>query len=369
MMKKRIFLIISIILIIAVLITAIIYYYGYYTKPEQTYKRLIRNVFDNNKILKNINYDTYKCDVKLDVDVQDSSNELNKDILDIINNLNTNVRVQMNKKDKQLLIDLKADYNNNDLLNLETCTNIDKKETYICLKDFLNKYLRIEINDKFYILLEEAIKTNSEDNIKILKNELINLVNKEECSSIKEKILIEDKLKKVTKDTIKIKGKDLLDILKIVYENIETIEGISKYKEAEIKIDIYTTGILKNKVEKVNITIINSKDIINLTIVDNIYYYEFINDGKTFTGNISFQKQSENNGKLNLILETEQLGKLTLKVDYTVEYDTKLELINIINSTAIDSLTKDEQVIILENFKKSNLYNLIKNIIVNKEDE
>lgn len=363
-MKKRMLLIIPIIFIIAVITTAIIYYYTYYTKPEQTYIRLIGNIFNNSKFLENINYDTYVCDTNMSINVQDNSNKLNKNVLDIINNSNANMKTQINKKEKQLFIDFRTNYNDNELLKLKTCTDINKKETYVCLKEFLNKYFEIEINDKYYDFLEKLAKINKENsNIEILESKLIDLIKEGDCSSNTEKILLKDKVKKIKKDTIKIKGENLLEILKIVHENPESNDIISKYKEAEIEINVYTIGILKNKVKKVNITINNAEEIINLIIEDNICYYEYVNQGETFKGNISFENQTKNNGSLKIVLNTEESINATLKLDYTIDYNTNLELLNITNSTEINGLTKEEQIIFLDNFKKSNLYSVIKSII------
>ena len=365
MMKKRIFLIISIIFIIAVLMTAIIYYYGYYAKPEQTFKRLIATINDD-MILKNTNFNTYRCDSNLDINLQSNIDKINSDVLNLINNSDIDIETLINKKDKQVVINFSSDYDNSDLLNFKICNNINNKESYIFLKDFFNKYLKIDINERFYIFLEDIITINEEDiknNIEIVKENFTKLIPEDSCVSVKEEISIGDNVKKVNKDTLRIKVDELINILNIIYQDIENNEIINKYKEAEMNIDVYTTGILKDKIEKVDITIVNTNENIKITIIDDVYYYEILNEGKTFKGNFKFQRQNENKGNLNLILETEELGNMELQLNYVLEYDADIELVDISNNTDIDGLTKDEQVILSENFKKSNLYSLIKNIV------
>lgn len=329
-MRKKTYLIISILFIIAVILTAIIYYYGYYTKSKNTYIKIIDNILDTKKNA----YNTYKYKTNLNINFQEGNAQINQDILNIINTSNFNLDTQINKTNKQIILNLETDYNNNDLLNMQTCTNVDKKETYIYLKDILNKYIKIDINDKMYIFLNSIMDENK---LELFKNKLKDLVNSNNCSSNKEG--------KVTKNTIKIKTNDFIDALEILDENIKNNMDVSKYNEDEIEFNVYTTGLMKNKIQKVDITIKNKN--IKLCIENN-------------TDN---EKNNKYYSGLKLILQTEKIKQVTLNLSYDVEDNAKVEFVDTSNSTNIEGLTKDEQIIILDNFKKSNLYNLIKNII------
>ena len=158
---------------------------------------------------------------------------------------------------------------------------------------------------------------------------------------------------------------DVINILKMTYKNIEENDVINKYKEDNIEINVYTTGIFKDIIEKVEMAIISENENIKLTSIDNMYYYEIIKEGKILKGKLKIEKTDI--GNLNFILETEKLGNLTLQLQSVLENQEDMELININNSSSIKELTKDEQVIILENFKKSKLYNLIENILLKNE--
>ena len=225
-MRKKTYLIISILFIIAVILTAIIYYYGYYTKPQNTYIKIIDNILDTKKNT----YNTYKYKTNLNINFQEGNAQINQDILNIINTSNFNLDTQINKTNKQIILNLETDYNNNDLLNIQTCTNVDKKETYIYLKDILNKYIKIDINDKMYIFLNSIMDENK---LELFKNKLKELVNSNNCSSNKEG--------KVTKNIIKIKTNDFIDALEILDENIKNNIDVSKYNEDEIEFNVYTT--------------------------------------------------------------------------------------------------------------------------------
>lgn len=341
-MKKRIFLVISIVFIIAVIITAIIYYYGYYAKPEQTYLRLMHNTLDTKKIIKKSKYNTYEYKANLNIDFTENTRKVNKDLLNIINVSNFDIDTKVNKKNSQVISNLVTNHNNSDILNITACTNIDKKETYIYLKDMLNKYIKIDVNDKLYTFLNKIINAEENDiqtKLGLFNNKIKSIINTSSCYS--------NKTNKVTKDTMKFKASDFIEALEILDSDIKNNMNLDKYNEYEIEISIYTTGLAKRKIEKVEIIILNKEELIKL----------YIEDNKTN------EKQNKYDKSLRLLLETENIGKVTLNLNYDVKYDTKIEFLDTSNNTSINGLTKDEQIIILDNFKKSNLYNIIKDSI------
>lgn len=364
MKRSKIFLIIPIVLIIAVVITAIIYYYGYYIKPQQTYIRLVESVLSN-KISKRIDSDTYKCTANLKINIPNKKNKEKEDIVEILNNSDINLEAQLNKKNNNLVINLNSDYNNSNLINIKTYTDVQEKSTYVHLADFLNKYLKIDINDKFYNCLDNLMKINKKEinnDIEILKRDLVELVNSNLCDTNKDELLIDNNIIKVSKDTIKLKFNDLISVFKTIYEDIENNSIISKYKNADVEVNVYTSGILKEKIEKVSVTILSEKESLKIDIVDDIYNYEIKNEETTLKGNINIQTNNDE-GKIKIVSESNDMGIITIKIDYKLEYNIETEMVNISNNSDINGLTKDEQVILLENFEKSNLYSLIKNMI------
>ena len=363
MRKNKIFLIIPIILIIAVATAAIIYYLGYYTSAQQVYKRLADIGLDScEDIVDKFEYNTCKSNISIDMSLETNNDEIN----DLVNNSNINLISNIDKENKQIIIDINTQHNNEELLNVKTYSNVLNKETYVYLKDFLNKYFKIDVNEKYYANLEDIMNVEKEEtisNIQKLKEELVNIIKPEYCSSSKEEILIGDSLRKVTKDTLKLDSKEVIDVLKTVYKDIEDNKQISSYVDAEIEFNLYTTGLLKNNIEKLEMNIYNSEKNLRIYVIDGIYYYELKDNKTDLKGNISFQKESSNKGTIGIVLE-ENFGKLQVKLDYIQEYNTEMEVLDTTNSSDITNLSRDEQIILLENFEKSKLYTLITKLIV-----
>lgn len=364
MRKNKIFLIIPIVLTIAVIVAAIVYYMGYYIKSEQIYNRLVNKGLNLcATIAENLDYNTYKSNTTIKISLDANNSKINPNTLDLINKLDTNIVTQINKQNKNLNLDFNFDYNKKDLLNLKTYIDLDRKETNIYLKDLLNKYLKIELNEKYYNYAEEIFKLDKEsinNIIENIRNNLPNIINKKNTSSSKEKLIIDGKFKKVNKATLKIKLSEILSATK--YKDIENIPNANNI---EVEFNVYTSDILRNDIVKIEINIYDIEETMKVSIIDDKYYFELLSNDLNLKTEIDIKTKTENEGVIRLITQGDI--NTILEVNYIQEYNSTVETINITNSGNVQDLSKDEQVILLDNFKKSELYKLIENFVNKKK--
>ena len=211
--KKKTGLIIFAIVLIMAIVAGLAYYFTIYTKPDEIYKRLIGSTIDSyTNEMNNMNYKTSKASFKLDADIE--TDKIDKKITDLINKINIGMNVQTDNENQQFVMDLKAEYDKEDLADVQMYSDAQEEKTYVQLKSFLDKYIEIEdMDEEFYSYLKEALekqKMGSEQKqslqkaMSILKKELTDVIKKEYCTAEKEDITIAGKTVATTKNTIKI---------------------------------------------------------------------------------------------------------------------------------------------------------------------
>lgn len=391
---------IIVILLLLVVTAGLTYYFMYYTRPEQIYKRLISsNMNQYTSKLKDADYKTVKSSVKLGFNVKSDNNEVDQNVLNIINKTNIELNTQIDTENKKIIADLDSKYNNEDLLNVQMYSNVNDKKTYIYLKDLLNKYIELDMNQTqisnetdYYSTLNDTLefqdsKKSAEKAAKILRKELLKTVKTEYCSSSKEDIQINDKKLKVTKNTLKMTGTQFENELKTVLNNLKNNEEfVSCFKDKDlfrkdvdeflkaidkepidessiIEINIYTQGLM-NRVVKVSALVVDDDDEVSLDVTrieDDIYAFEVKSSEKekTLNGSIYIEKHNDNEGKIVLEFNVEDFGKVALNIDYTTSYNEPIENVNVMNSVKSNELTFADQRTLYTNLQKSKLYEVI----------
>jgi len=161
------------VLLIVVIIAVIAIGYWKYTQPEEFYKRLISSALDTyTELYEEVEYDTYKADVELDVNLELEEEILDKEILDLINNVQVQIGAQIDKEDKKIVVELESDYDKEELLDAQIFMDAENNETYLFAEEFIDKYLEIEIEDENYSQIKELFEPKEE--ISIIEKQKIN---------------------------------------------------------------------------------------------------------------------------------------------------------------------------------------------------
>lgn len=395
--KKKIVLIMIAILLLIAIIAGLVYYFIIYIKPERVYKKLIEETIDSyTNDLKDMEYKTSKTVLKLDADLD--TDEVDEKVKDLINKINLGMEVQTNNEEKQLLMNLKAKYEEEDLLDFQMYSDVNREKTYMELKNLLNKYIEVEeVDDEYYDILEEALenqkmtvsqRTSLQKAMRILKKELTNVIKEEYCSNEKEEIKINDKTVNTTKNTIEMSAKQLKEEFITVCENlrnnkefmncfeeknevsgilenlIEQLEEIDEDEETMLEMAIYTEGFMQ-KIVKYTLAITSQESNKTITIAftktaENTYTFEVLTDDDvTCTGTIKVEEKNKNEGTIQLEFDVPDFGKVKLNIEYSQKFNEDIDKVNVKNSVKADELTSDDQETLATNLQKSKLYELM----------
>lgn len=397
--KKTALSVIAIILIIA-MVVGLIYYFTIYTKPDQMYKRLVGSSIDSYTVgIKNMNYKTSKTSFKLDADLD--TDKINKNVTDLINKIKLGMEVQTDNEDKQVLMNLKADYEQEDLLELQMYSDIDKEKTYMQFKNFLEKYMEVEnMEDEFYTYFEEILeqqkmtgaeKKSLQKACNIVKKELTSAIKEEYCTAEKEDITVNGKTIATTKNIIKMHqkqfkeecttifkhlkdNKDFIDcfededeIIEVLETLLDQVEELEEDEKSTIELAIYTRGIMQ-KVEKVTLAFDSEeseeKITIEVTKIDkNSYDFEILEESKTIgKGNVKTEEKNKEEGTIQLEIEIENFGNLKLNMEYSQKFNQDMDKIDVKDAVKSNQLTNSAQETLATNLQKSKLYEIIANI-------
>lgn len=396
--KKTAVVIVAIVLMIAIII-GLIAYFIISSKPAQIYKKLIGSTIDSyTNEMKNMNYKTSKASLKLDADIE--TDKIDKKVTDLINKINIGMNVQTDNENQQFVMDLKADYDKEDLVDVQMYSNVQEEKTYIQLKSFLDKYIEIEdMDEEFYTYFKEILekqkmtaeqKKSLQKAMNILKKEVTNVIKEQYCTAEKEDITVNGKKVATTKNTIKMNAKQLKDELSIVFTNLkdnkefidcfdnkdemsktleqfmEQIEEWNDNDKSSIEMAIYTTGLM-HKVQKFTLSSMEEENNETVTIsFTNIekdtYDFEVLEKNNTVgKGTVKVEKKNKEEGNIHLTIEVEDFGKLNLNIEYSQKFNEDIDKIDTKNSVKTQELTSDDQQTLMTNLQKSKLYELIEN--------
>lgn len=378
------------IIIAAIILLAIaagaVYYFMVYTKSENVLKRVVgKSIESYETSMEESEYNTIKTKIGTNIKITpNEENDETKEVIDFINNLDVALNFQMDKKQKQVVAKIESKYENENLLNMDLYVDAEKKETYMYLKDFFDKYIETEVDDESYETIEKIFENNytqeQKGNLKkaykIIAAEFKNTIKTEYCSS--------EKTDNGTKNTISMTYKQLSDELVTVFTNLkdneefincyenpdeikETLEdAIEKLQEdsidnANIKISVYTTGILQ-KIEKVDFEVQSEGEKVAIEVTkkdEENYELKISANGETITGNIKIQKQDDKNSKLKIEMDIPEFGKVEVNLEIGCELNAEIDQADTSNSIAPDEITESDYNTILKNLEKTKLYELI----------
>lgn len=380
---------VPIILIIAI-IAAAVYYFGYYTSTEQFYKRLIGAGVEAIAISGDEeDYKTVKASVKFDMNFKSENEEIGSEVEDLINDLEVAIATQIDKEEEKIVFNIESEYDDEALLNLDLYSDVKNKSTYIYAKDFLDKYLEVELENEYYTELvdvfetEESNTANDKRVAKVFKTEFSKMIKSKYCSTEKESITINGEKVNATKRTIKMTYQQLVDELIEAFENLKEYEDVKDshefaefvedtkdelqeiidgYEDTIIQVNIYTTGLLQ-KVVKVEVVILDEdEESVTLAftqIEDKKYNIEMLSEEDILLNIVADMSKEE---MIKLKIDIEELGELTLNIEYSGEYNTSIDEIDEDKSAKVEELTLEEQQTLMKNLEDSLIYSILQQL-------
>lgn len=397
--NKRLLVIITAIILLLAIICGGIYYYKTYLEARSTFKRAIDSSIKAYQ--EGIEKDQYKTvDAKiganLQLELEDNSDE-NAKIVDFINALDVELNLQMDRENKKLVAKLDSKYENDNLLNADMYVDVENKKLYMYLKDIFDKYLENDIEDEIdEDVIELFNKTYTDENkenlkkaSKIIGKELKNIIKKENCSRNKEEITINNEKENVNKNTISITYAQLLNEFETIGTNLKNnkefiscfekqdevdeyldnlIEDIKTEKEysydnVNIEISIYTTGILQ-KFVKLDMQVQEDEQTVKMEINkkdEQNYEYIYTN---TYGEMIKLDIKKLQDNKYSGVIEANisNVDKIIINLDISFKLNEEIDKIDTTNVINVKDITEEDANTIIENFKKTKLYETVNKI-------
>jgi hypothetical protein len=394
---------IAIIIILSICIIGVIAVAGYVMymqQPSQIYKTAISAYFNKyNKELSNIegNEKAKEAQIYLDVDVNEDENDLTekeKMIVELINNIDLNLKVQFDNTLKNGVVNLESTYDNEKLLDIKAFCNMNDKLMYLYSEDYYDKYIKMNLED---VIEEKSDVFDSFDEInyekiskfqQIIKKELLTVIKSEYCTKNKEIIEINNQNINATKNTIKFTApqlmEEMINILNDLKNNEEFFELFDENDREDVKefienaiteindkkntvtitdyiqIDLYTKG-LKPEILKIDVTVETENEKAEVNITKNNEKEIFVNIKENLQEilEITFNIESENTINMTISGEEDEIGKFSVKLNYTEKTIDEIDKINSSKVIELESMTDNDYSDILENLEKTKIYSLI----------
>lgn len=397
--KGKIIGLIIVILLVLAMILGLIYYFVVASKPDRVYKKLIESTIDfYTNFRTSADYKTSKTTLKLGANFDLETNELDKNVIDLVNKTKIGVDLQANNEEKEFIVNLEADYDKENLLDVQMYSNIEEEKTYMKLENWLDKYIEVEdVDNEFYTTFKDLLtnpkmttseKASLRKAMKIMKKELTSMIKKEYCSAKKEDIMVNGKTVHATKNTIKMNQKQFKKEVETVLTNlrenqefincfedgdeleaildslINQVDDMAEEEEATIEINIYTKGFMQ-KIQKVTVIFEDEYEeatTIAITKTEaKTYEIDFLDDKdkSVATLELKIEEKNKNEGNISYELAVPDFGKVKLTLEYSQKFNEEIDEVNVRNSVKMEELTKEDQQTIMNNLQKSKLYELI----------
>lgn len=296
--KNKIFLKLILILFILSIFGGGIYlvYKNLFNNPYKVYKNVINYSFDYlNSKLNNLKDKKLDYDIKKDILSSSGSFKIDSNLLESLNGYEFKYKLAMDLNKEMLDSNLIINNNSTEVLNIDGV--LRDKNILINSKDIYNKYLQISRVDNLDLAFNNiGINDNIlTDILKVVKNTLINDLDKNKLNIEKTKIKVQNENLKVIANNYKLDSNDVKKIYQNIIDSlindsniIENLADMLNLRKAEVKealeklktneyilnsfksleFKIYTSGIT-NKVIGVNI-LFDGKDNINFTNYKNV---------------------------------------------------------------------------------------------------
>lgn len=382
-----------------VIIALVLVYFLVFAKPQFIFNSAIDRLFK----MESKKCDSIKVETKIvaSIEAEDASM---KEQLSEVEKYALKLGAQMDFEKKQEIVDLGLEYDKEAVADAKVYYN--DGDVYAYFEGLFDKYIKAELDEEqkeaiesiFDTAVSEEQSKNSKKAMKIVRDELKAQI-KEYGEFDKEKATIDvgDKEKRVTKTTLTLSQKDLCSMISSMCSNLakndkfldcfeqspkdslkelaEQIKAVDADSKNNVKISIYTKGLLNNLVAvDMEIYAAEEEQTVTITVVKedkNSYAYNVSAKASgmkmdVIKGKVETEKDKESkdeqSGKTTITAEVAEAGKLKLVVDYSVEYNQGIDKIDTSNSVNMTELTEQDMQSIMEKLmERPVIGDLIKN--------
>lgn len=382
-----------------VIIALVLVYFLVFAKPQFIFNSAIDRLFK----MESKKCDSIKVETKIAASIEAEDASM-KEQLSEVEKYALKLGAQMDFEKKQEIVDLGLEYDKEAVADAKIYYN--DGDVYAYFEGLFDKYIKAELDEEqkeameaiFDTAVSEEQSKNSKKAMKIVRDELKAQI-KEYGEFDKEKATIDvgDKEKRVTKTTLTLSQKDLCSMISSMCSNLakndkfldcfeqspkdslkelaEQIKAVDADSKNNVKISIYTKGLLNNLVA-VDMEIYAAKEeqTVTITVVKedkNSYAYNVSAKASgmkmdVIKGKVETEKdkdsKDEQSGKTTITAEVAETGKLKLVVDYSVEYNQGIDKIDASNSINVYELTEQDIQSIMEKLmERPVIGDLIKN--------
>lgn len=406
-------------IVIIALIAIVAFCCGYYYYKSNDSKTVFVSAINKgiDKYEENISKTCKTQDVTLKLSGNiNSDNDDAKKVAEYINKSALQLNTQIDYENKNALIKLGVDYDNDKLIGGRVYYNSNDKMAYGYIEELFDKYFKMDLSSSDYNEMNETFndifetqsemklgeKVSLKKAVKILKEEISDKLNKEYFSKENCKINVASKEVKATKFKLILTEKQFVEMLQSICKELsenddflECWEEKDKIKDAlvqmsnqlnetekndEVKIEfnIYKKGILNKFVKfEINMYEVNNEDEkISFDVVkenDKKYLFnaksEIEKENVEFSGDINIEKIDSDTYKYVVGSNIPEFGNITLNIEVSNKLNGTIENVNKSDAVSLEDLTEEEQETINNNLQKMKLYELLQNIYKNNPIE
>jgi hypothetical protein len=403
--NKKKGLIVGAILITLLIVVALLAYFFMFNNPKFIFSKAIDKIFTVNTKT----YDSMKFDSTIKATVETDDYSL-KDYTSIFEKVTLRVGTQLDVKNKQEIVDLGIKYDNQAVADAQIYYN--NGEMYAYLEGLFDKYIELDMDEESRAQMDEIFKMataeeeieTAEKVLKTIKDEFkMQLKEKGEFEKEKATITVGNNEEKVAKISVKLTQEQLYDIISSMCTElakndkfINSIEGLDKETLIEvsekigklqkndenyIKINLYTKGLLNNKLVKADVEIYSTDEdstAILSIIKENKEVYSYKVSVKSsilkvdlVKGKVEIKKdkdsKKEQSGKIIVTAEVTDLGNAKLEIDYSTKVNSGIDKIDVSNSVKPNELTAaDVQGIVAELMKRPVIGEVLQNAMMSQ---
>lgn len=311
------------------------------------------------------------------------------------------------------IAEIKNFTNNLETLDLNLLVDVIKEEFIKKLQEqeYTKESTNLYLDGKETKVTKSSLKLSEEQTVTFIKELLENLKQNENfknaLGTYKEEIIesIDEILENVptedfdedTKICFSIYTKGLFNKIVAVDFTVETLEEVAagiefiKKSEERYELNVYENDeetreelikvIIDNKKENKNkgtmlISITSGEETIEFT-----YKYEVKNEETIFelstniedtsltvSGN-TIKRDNSYNGNFTVLVKTSEYGTIEFNCLYNLEYNAKIEKVDVSNSTTIDEISEEDMQTLMTNMQKSKFYEIIEEFMGSIEEE
>lgn len=406
-------------IVIIALIAIVAFCCGYYYYKSNDSKTVFVSAINKgiDKYEENISKTCKTQDVTLKLSGNiNSDNDDAKKVAEYINKSALQLNTQIDYENKNALIKLGVDYDNDKLIVGRVYYNSNDKMAYGYIEELFDKYFKMDLSSSDYNEMNETFndifetqsemklgeKVSLKKAVKILKEEISDKLNKEYFSKENCKINVASKEVKTTKFKLILTEKQFVEMLQSICKELsenddflECWEEKDKIKDAlvqmsnqlnetekndEVKIEfnIYKKGILNKFVKfEINMYEVNNEDEkISFDVVkenDKKYLFnaksEIEKENVEFSGDINIEKIDSDTYKYVVGSNIPEFGNITLNIEVSNKLNGTIENVNKSDAVSLEDLTEEEQETIYNNLQRMKLYEVLQNIYKNNPIE